>query len=512
MRLNKLFFKTAMCVAVLTGLTACGDEWLQLEPKDSVSEGEALSSSEAIGTARDGMYAAFKGNSNLVDYYAQLMFVYGDVRGEDIQYNATSGSGRGQFYYMMNYSTPENFYCSPKSSTAVWQTPYIVIGRANRIIAAENISDADDAQAAALVAQYQAEARVVRAFALFDLTRIYGKPYTQDNGESLGASIVTEPSESSAKPARSTVAQCYTQILKDLNDAIDSGDLSTKADPYYINVWSAKALLTRVYLTMGNYPKALSTAEDIIQSQKYTLWTIAQYPTAWSETDGNHLNEMLFEFKIDDSTDWTDRPGIAYLYKEAGSSYPGYGDLIMTESFLNMLQSDPEDVRNEICIASESKNDIAKYGTNKVFLNKFQAANGDARYDDVPVLRLSEVYLSAAEAAYNAGDMTKAVEYLNDIIENRTTDEAQLVTEETITLNRIWVERRKELVGEGQRFFDAMRRGETITRYTSASDQGWHSVLTSDAQVITRESKKALPLIPQDEINANPNIQQNPLY
>lgn len=117
-----------------------------------------------------------------------------------------------------------------------------------------------------------------------------------------------------------------------------------------------------------------------------------------------------------------------------------------------------------------------------------------------------------AEAAFNNGDTNTAAQMLNQIITNRTTDASKVVTASTITLDRIYIERRKELVGEGQRYFDAMRRGETITRYTSDEDRGWHDVLNEDARQFDRNSKKALPLIPADEINANPNMVQNPTY
>ena len=86
------------------------------------------------------------------------------------------------------------------------------------------------------------------------------------------------------------------------------------------------------------------------------------------------------------------------------------------------------------------------------------------------------------------------------------------MTAENITLDRIYMERRKELVGEGQRYFDVIRRGETVVRYTNDNNRGWHDVLTEEARTFNRDSKKALPLIPVAEINANPNIQQNPLY
>ena len=134
------------------------------------------------------------------------------------------------------------------------------------------------------------------------------------------------------------------------------------------------------------------------------------------------------------------------------------------------------------------------------------------RYANVPLLRLSEVYLSAAEAAYELDDTNTAAQMLNAIITNRTTDATKTVTAGDITLDRIYLERRKELVGEGQRYFDVLRRGETVTRYTDINNHGWHDALNEDARTFNRDSEKALPLIPQSEMDINPNMQQNPLY
>lgn len=175
-----------------------------------------------------------------------------------------------------------------------------------------------------------------------------------------------------------------------------------------------------------------------------------------------------------------------------------------------MMTSDPSDVRNNILLEPGAKE--SPYVGYKVYINKMPAVNGDVRYANVPLLRLSEVYLSAAEAAFQAGNKDKAASLLNSIISNRTTDASKLVTSSDVTLERIYIERRKELVGEGQRYFDAMRRGETVTRYTDVNNRGWHDLLSEDARSFNRDSKKALPLIPVGEINANPNIEQNPSY
>ena len=138
--------------------------------------------------------------------------------------------------------------------------------------------------------------------------------------------------------------------------------------------------------------------------------------------------------------------------------------------------------------------------------------NGDPRYSNVPMMRLSEIYLTAAECAFNLGDKASAAKYLNAIIENRTSDATKVVTADNITLDRIYIERRKELVGEGHRYFDCLRRDEKIVRYTSEADKGWHKVLNKDAQSFTRDYYKAISAIPQSEINANPNIKQNEGY
>ena len=91
-------------------------------------------------------------------------------------------------------------------------------------------------------------------------------------------------------------------------------------------------------------------------------------------------------------------------------------------------------------------------------------------------------------------------------------NESKLVTAENITAERISIERRKELVGEGHRYFDCLRRNEKIVRYTSEADQGWHQILNPEEMSFDRDYYKAISAIPQSEINANPNIKQNDKY
>ena len=507
MKVLKSIYKVMGCAILAASLSSCVNDWLDVAPSDGTDADAALTSSSDLAAARTGMYAALKGNSNLVDYYGQQFFVYGDVHaGDDYQYNNLGGSNRASFYYDMNYQTASEF-----SSNVAWKSPYIVIGRANRIIAAaEGGALSDAAEAKATIDQYAAEAKVLRALAHFDLVRIYGKPYTEDQGASLGVPLVTGVLESNAKPARSTVAEVYTQVVKDLTEAISSNALATETEPGYVSVWGAKAILSRVYLNMGDYANALSVAEDIIKNRKKfgaALWTRDQYFKAWDASTPNE-SEFLFRLNVAGSTDSNDLNGIGNLQQREG-----YKEMVATKKFVDMLTSDPEDVRNEMFLPATAAKEVATYGTNKVYLNKLRGQGGNLRnVTIVPIIRLSEVYLTAAECAFRNNDKTKAVEYLNDLVKNRTTTEASLATVDNITLERILIERRKELIGEGQRYFDALRNNETIIRYTSEADKGWHKTLSKDAQSFNRDYFKAIAAIPQAEINANPNIKQNTGY
>lgn len=126
MRIFRHIFTATLGVAMTASLSSCVNNWLDQTPADGIDAETAIQTSSDLANVRTGLYAAVKGNNTLVDYYGRLMFVYGDVRGEDIQYEFNSGSGRAQFYYYMNYSTADDF----GSSSSIWQTPYVVIARA----------------------------------------------------------------------------------------------------------------------------------------------------------------------------------------------------------------------------------------------------------------------------------------------------------------------------------------------------------------------------------------------
>ena len=158
------------------------------------------------------------------------------------------------------------------------------------------------------------------------------------------------------------------------------------------------------------------------------------------------------------------------------------------------------------------------YGTNDVRKNLFLQGTGNATYcnkypgrgkvglDNVKVIRLSEMYLIAAEAYAEMGDNTNAQKYL-DFIRQRADLTAPATTETGDALkDLIQQERRKELAFEGQRLFDLTRRKKGVSRTDCIS-----GVCSKSYDVIEERQKFVMP-IPQRELDVNKSLIQNKGY
>ena len=129
---------------------------------------------------------------------------------------------------------------------------------------------------------------------------------------------------------------------------------------------------------------------------------------------------------------------------------------------------------------------------------------------NVPVIRLSETYLIAAEAAVKVGDNDKAVQYLDAIVSRA--NPSRSVSGTVVTLDDVLLERRKELVAEGHRMFDVIRNGRTVLRLDEQDSRltGTRH-FAADKEYDWSFYKLILP-VPKAEMDANPNMVQNPGY
>jgi hypothetical protein len=211
-------------------LSSCSEDWLDLKPTTEVLSKEAIKNLVDANYAVNGIYSQLQS----YEYYGARMQYYADVTGDDMQ--ATGTNKRSSQFYMM-VSTTDDVYRS------LWEMPYKVIRNSNNILAQIDQlvitpTETDKKN------DIKGQALVLRALALFDVTRVYGKTFLADNGASLGACIVTDVVTPDFQTERSTVSECYTQIIKDLTEAIPL--LKATKNDGKINRWAAKTLLSRV--------------------------------------------------------------------------------------------------------------------------------------------------------------------------------------------------------------------------------------------------------------------------
>ena len=131
-----------------------------------------------------------------------------------------------------------------------------------------------------------------------------------------------------------------------------------------------------------------------------------------------------------------------------------------------------------------------------------KAPDGNLREDNIPVLRISEMYLIRAEAILNGASVSGATAHddLNMIRANRG---ASLLDAGNTTLNSVYLERRMELCYEGHELFDLARTGRSLVRV----DYGG----SVNQNIPFPDYRWAMP-IPQGEMDANANMEQNPEY
>jgi len=473
---------------------SCSEDFLDQVPSNQQSPSSITTVNDAELVV-NGAYALMQSNS----YYDATMIGSNDVRADDMQ---TAEYGRLQNEYFYSYSADVDF------NSHIWSVPYKLIRQVNNILNfIDDIGTVGDAELEQKN-EIKGQALAIRALAHFDLCRLFGMPYSYDNGTSLGVPIVTEVITPDEELSRNTVAEVYNQVIKDLTDAIPL--LSEDADYAKINVWAAKTLLARVYLYMEDNSNAYAVAKDIIDNSPYRLISRDSYVDSWSRES---TSESIFS--IINTT--TSNGGLESIPNLADPD--GYGQFIATRDLIDLIQSDPDDIRNGLLYRDATSTDdvttwgrVLKYpgiGNTKDLIVDHYVNGSPLRnpsyVSNIPVFRLSEVYLIAAEAAVKSNDKANAAKYLNAIVERA--NPAATVAEADVTLDRVLTERRKELMAEGHRFFDLIRNKRDIVR--SNSDRIFDPVIPLH---IPYDNYKVVFPIPRSELDANQNITQNPGY
>lgn len=479
--------KSIIIVILLFGLYSCNSDFLDVTPTDSSD------ASESVQTVDDAevMLTGIMRKMTSVNYYGRNFMLYGDAKG-GMMTTVTLGRGMSNLY---------DFKHTPTSGSqdGYWNTIYNSILQANNLI--QNIDniladgaegDFDDVKGQALTA---------RALMYYDLVRLYGKPYDMDKS-AYGVPLILEPLDASAQPLRSTVEEVYKQIVQDLTDAETL--LSKDKSNGFINYYANQAIQARVYMNMQDYGKALTAAQEIIDSGSYALYSNEDWVESWTQQFGS---ESIFELTMNPTEGDLGNSSLSIYYRKRQQlSSSAAGQYIASDPFLDLLGEDPDDVRWGVMDEDETGRLGASY---KYSGNTSLVGDGKSTITavNIKVIRLSEIYLIAAEAALHS-DKDLAADYLNEI--RKRSPNLAPATSGTVDIDLIMDEKTKELFTEGQRFFDYVR----LDRKIDFNDDLGGVPITAREKIIDRSIYNIILPISQDEINANPGIgeQQNPGY
>lgn len=470
--MNRINIKSIFVAAAITSVTftSC-DGYLDTFPSDSLVSTDAITTLQDVETALNGAYYELKDDS----YYGCDFVSRAEVGGEDVQ-TLTSGGLRTDTYYRFTHR-------QNNSPEELWSYPYAIINRANVLL---NAIETGDLPAGDELNNAKGEALALRALCHFDLLITYAKPYFVENGETPGIILVKEVLGADDLPARSTVAQGYEMVITDLEEALKY--IGTEVKDGRFNSWAVKGLLARVNLYKRDWEKAFSYAEDVINNSPYSLLKTEDYVASWS---ARYSSESVFDLEISD-LDAGNREMFGYVVDPKG-----YAAVSITKEFEDLINENQDDIRRNLLSATTIEG--------RTYMNKYPGIGGKAAVNNIRVIRLSDIYLIAAEAALKKSsvDQASANKYLNAIIKRAIPGAADVTATEALVLK----ERRKELVMEGHRFYDIMRLGITVTR-----QGGYHFLNNTDLISPSYQDYRTILAIPQAEIDVNPNIKQNEGY
>lgn len=470
-------FKKSIKLAFLAGgislLSSCDDR-LNILPQQDLSTELAFVDKRSAEGSLIGVYSSI-----------QDLEVFGAVPQSIAEYQSDNVEFIGSFptfQEIFNYTTLSD----NTSISTIWQDNYKAILAANAVI--KNVPGVDDVSFSDQEKnQFVAEAKFLRAIVYFNLVNLFSQPVNIGGDTAPGVPLVLDPFEGEVTlPARSTVGEVYAQIRKDLEEAINglpdtfqSGDLTrgraTKG--------AAKGFLSRLHLYRGEYANAAAMAEEIIGNANYSLAPNYSFYNGLTSED---IFTVIMT-AIDNSRTGTGGWASYFMPAEDGAR----GDCPMSADIIAAYQEEAGDRRFT---------SLSKTGDNGMtYSTKYPDAVTNT--DNAPLLRITEMYLNAAEALAEVnGVNVRSLELVN-ALRNRaglSSWSASDFASGDALVNAILNERRKELAFEGHRRMDLLRRNMALR------PEG--SVQSALAQ--PGASKTILP-IPQREIDLNSNLTQN---
>ncbi|TCD03940.1 RagB/SusD family nutrient uptake outer membrane protein [Pedobacter psychroterrae] len=319
-----------------------------------------------------------------------------------------------------------------------WVSSYNKIYHTNLVL--ETVGDLEGKEAASVLNPIKGAALFLRAYALWNLAQLYAKPYNTATAPQDAGLPVHLMSDINDTPGRGTVKDTYDSIVKDLIEAADlMNPTSTVASRP--NRVAAHAMLARVYLSMGDYPNALISANAALELKS----TLIDFNTLDKQSFApfRRFNaEVIFHSTV---------------FHQNGTLEPGYGyeDLaIITPEIIAEYANN--DLR-KIILVKENLDVPVPSGTYR-FIGNYEGAVGSAKLFNG--LAVDELYLIRAECNARTGNAATAMEALNTLLRTRWLNGTYVnitIADANDALSLILKERRKELLMRGLRWTDLRR-------------------------------------------------------
>jgi starch-binding outer membrane protein, SusD/RagB family len=516
--MNKYFLSLSLIAATLA-LTISGcKKQLEIEPRQSISSNTALTSKEAIDASIVSIYGRFK-SARL--YGRDLIAV-----AEALSDNGFATNKSGRLFNEAQNNQGATF------TTTIWTSGYSGLNQINLTLQA--LAKIPGATAAD-TANWAGQLYFLRALTFFEMMKAYaympGAVVTsQDKG---GVPVVLTGIESAAsalalQPSRAPIDDVYKQIVNDLtlaNSRLVSTGVGVASS--LASKPAAQALLARAHLYAKNYSEAKRWADSAINSAGSRITAASAYVAGWrSENHPEALFQIRFATAAENiGVNESLQTSYTTLVTPGNTTTTGgFGDLVPTLTLLTDLgitltggmtttnfalpasvSTRSTDVRNLMFEPG-----TAGRGNAKVECTKFIGRTGAINLDNVPVIRIAEVYLIRAEAQATAGspvlNITNALADLKAVKSRRYTDytgSAQETTDNTsgqpALYDEILRQRRIELAFEGQRFFDLKRLGRDLLK-----GPHYNNIAFTDTRILA-------PIL-QADVDGNPNLKQNAGY
>ena len=438
-----------MILACCTLLTSC-DDWLEVKPYDKISEGELLKSEEGYQKMLNGIYIDL--NSEAL-YGKTLTVEMIEVMGGAYTIG-TDNSVWGNYKDLSSYKYATEYWRGRLDQT--WNKAYALILNCNKIL--ETIDENQHLFTGGSYYVVKGEALALRAMLHFDMLRLFGPVYSKDSDKKA---IPYYTKQTNTPEPILTAEEVAGQVAADLEDARTllandpvktEGTLMSGAQDgtsnfmryraLRLNYYAVEALLARVCLYMGDKKDAFKYASDVIKTADNGIFPFVDKSlVTGSPADPDRIfsSEVLFALTN------TSRGTIHKNFYDP-SRLPNYVFYMDNSLMSNIVFGGATTTGGYQDDYRYRANWIAT-GSNRYFYKySDMVANGSIQNTMIPMLRLGEMFLIAAESQSN--DLAKGVQYVNALRRNRGVANLQTLTPDLLKYEYI-----RALYGEGQLFY-----------------------------------------------------------